>query len=254
MKLIVNADDFGWDQSCSEAILETFRRRFISTTTACANGEYLEEAIGTVLDTEYAEKVGVHLVLTEGKPLTDKMRGCSTFCKDGLYHFGFSRYKKLSNTDAKIVYDEFSEQIRRLKALGINIHHLDSHHHIHNAPNIFPIVLHVAKEQEINRIRSFRNMGNIPFVKRMGKYAYNWKLQREGMRYSQWFGEKSDYFSCPPQCASSDIVEIMVHPDFDKKGTLIDRSADSSYEDPVGDKLSDLLEVMNERGDSLLSW
>ena len=45
-----------------------------------------------------------------------------------------------------------------------------------------------------------------------------------------------------------------MHPDFDKAGVLIDRFVESSYEDPVGDKLSDLLEVFNERGDSLISW
>ena len=43
-KLIVNADDYGLTESCSKAIAEAFEKNLISSTTACANGEYIEEA------------------------------------------------------------------------------------------------------------------------------------------------------------------------------------------------------------------
>jgi len=254
MIIHVNADDFGWNGRCSKAILSSFDAGVITTTTACGNGEYIEEAIAEIADTPHRNKVGVHLVLTEGRPVTNRMRNCSRFCENGFFHYNFSRYSMLTREEKDIVYWEFIEQIHRIKRGGIRIHHIDSHHHIHNAPNIFPIVLKVAKDEKINGIRLLRNYGKIPVIKRIGKEIYNMKIRKNHCSYSTYFGSLQDYLSDRKKQKDSAILEIMVHPDFSSTGLLIDRAAEASYESPFGEQLSLLLEAIKAQGDMLLSF
>ena len=47
-QIIINADDFGWDESCSKAILSAFECGYISTSTMCVNGAYFEEAVSLI--------------------------------------------------------------------------------------------------------------------------------------------------------------------------------------------------------------
>lgn len=247
MRLLINADDFGWDETCSKAIVDAFNKRYITTTTACGNGDYLEQALALVKGTEYESCIGVHLVLTEGRPLTKRMRGCKTFCGDGVFHYGFSRYKVLSKDDQRAVYEEFSEQIKMIRSFGFHIHHIDSHHHIHNAPNIFPIVMRIAKEHNIPGVRIFRNCGRMNLAKKAVKNAYNGIIDYSGLRYSDYFGSFDDlhYFK---SIKDNSIMEIMCHPDFDDNGLLIDRSNEALYDKPYGTELKQLMKAIEDAG------
>lgn len=94
-KFIINADDYGLTESCSKAIAEAFEKGLISSTTACANGEYIEEAFALAKEKGFLDKIGIHINLTEGKPLTEKIVNDSFFCNNGKFHGKFSRLKNL---------------------------------------------------------------------------------------------------------------------------------------------------------------
>ncbi|KAL4427252.1 hypothetical protein ABPG74_011488 [Tetrahymena malaccensis] len=66
-KLIINADDFGWFQQRDTGIIEGFETGAISSTSAIANGNYLEESLNKIKDLNYG--VGLHLNLTDGPPV-----------------------------------------------------------------------------------------------------------------------------------------------------------------------------------------
>lgn len=85
MKLIVNADDWGLESIRDKAILECFKRDWITNTTAVMNRPGLVRATEIAHAEGIADKVGLHINLIYDKPLTDDIKRCPLFCdKDGL--------------------------------------------------------------------------------------------------------------------------------------------------------------------------
>ncbi len=229
MELIINADDFGLTQSCTEAIVEAFRKNYITDTTMMATGVAFDIAL-KYAKSELDGKVGIHFNLTEGKPLTESIASFSEFCANGVFHKHINRYKPLSAEAKKAVYEELSAQANKIQAAGVNIAHADSHHHIHTAPFIAPIIFRVCKEHSIQKIRLHRNIGAISGYKMLMKKAYN-KIVHKQFVSTDYFGSMEDAKAGLPD----GVVEIMVHPDFDNIGNLIDREGAECIGAPLSD-------------------
>ena len=148
MRILVNADDFGLTKTSTDAILECFKKGLISTTTMVANGEYFLYALDKVKGTQFIDKIGIHINLTEGKPLTNGISKNKKFCDSGGNFICYPyRYARLNKNDKQNVYDEIEAQFDRIIKSGIKIHHVDSHHHVHNSFRILPIVLKIMKDK-----------------------------------------------------------------------------------------------------------
>lgn len=221
-KIIINADDYGLNQSCTEAICKAFMNDLITDTTMVANGTYFKEAVDYIQKYQLQGKVGIHFNLTEGKPLTETIATLPAFSKDGLFHGKINRIKRLNSIEKKAVYEELSAQIIRMEEAGIDITHADSHHHIHTGIFIAPIFAKVCKEHGINKVRLHRNIGSISLVKKTVKKLYNCWLKIHGFETTTYFGSVEDV----GQVGVMDNLEIMVHPDFDRNGTLIDKTGE----------------------------
>lgn len=221
-KIIVNADDFGLTKSATNAIAEAFEKNLISSTTACANGDYIENAVLIAAEKGFIQKIGVHLNLTEGVPLTEEIKRDAFFCDGGKFHGKIDRYVKPNEEELARFKAEITAQIKRLIELGVKPTHVDSHHHIHTAPYLIDAVKETAKSFEINKIRLHRNIGKINIVKRFGKYLFNKDLKKEGFITAQKFGSLDDVMLYQKK-SEKFLCEIMVHPDYDVKGDLIDR-------------------------------
>ena len=74
MNAIVNADDFGLNQSVNRAIAESFRNGLCLNTTLIVNMPYADEAVEIAYKEGFSDRVGLHLNLTEGVPLTEPIR------------------------------------------------------------------------------------------------------------------------------------------------------------------------------------
>ena len=100
------------------------------------------------LATEYAVKhaklhpglkVGVHLVLSYGKPLS----ACSKLTnKEG--NFKFTSIMD-SIPDIVEVKNEWQAQIEAFLNTGLELHHIDSHHHVHGWAPLKEIVIELAE-------------------------------------------------------------------------------------------------------------
>lgn len=218
LRLIVNADDFGLNTSCTRAIAQSFRAGHITDTTIVANGEAFEEAV-SLATTEFIDKVGIHFNLTEGEPLTEDIKSLSSFCLNGLFHGKINRGRLLNKIERRAVYKELSAQCNKVREAGVRITHADSHHHIHTGLFIAPIVLRVCRENGIQIVRSHRNIGQISPVKKVAKAIFN-RILKKSYKTTDYMGGADDV-----ECTRSlkGVVEIMVHPDFDEKGNIIDR-------------------------------
>ena len=236
-KFIINADDYGLTESCTKAIADAFKRGLISSTTACANGAYIAEGLTLAKENGFADKIGIHINLTEGKPLTDKIANDSFFCEDGKFHGKINRLKKPTKEQLLAVKEEVSAQIERLISLGYEITHADSHHHSHTCIFLFDAIKEVLLSFGIKKLRIHRNCGKIPFYKKILKNWFNKKLKKQGFIVCPYFGSVEDYAENKDLNA---VCEVMVHPDYNENGLLIDR-VEQTENGNLGEQLKNAL-------------
>ena len=220
-QIIINADDFGLNERNSKAIAQAFDKGLITDTTVLANGEYFVEALALAREKNFFDKLGVHLNLTEGEPLTEDIKSCPRFVTGGVFNkvYNKRRTSPLKKAEKAAIAKELDAQISKLESAGVKLTHADSHHHIHTGVFIAPIAARVCKAHGINKMRLHRNLGSINAVKRIVKKRYNRWLRKEGFVTTEYFAYVMDI----RDAEIPDDTEIMVHPDFDKDGVLIDR-------------------------------
>ncbi len=236
MSIIINADDYGMNEHCSKAIAQAFYEGLITDTTMMATGEYFDEAVALAKEQGFFDKIGIHLNLTEGIPLTDEIKNCDAFVGNGRFFHRGNGIRLLSQDEQNAVYREFCAQIKRLRNAGIRITHADSHHYIHTRSSVAPIAVRACREHGIDIMRIGKNFGDIPNHERAHNAVFNRWLHEQHIRTVRYFGALRDLDECS---VIFDNTEILVHPDYDKNGVLIDRRG---IEDgfPVGEKLPDL--------------
>lgn len=234
-RIIINGDDFGMNERCSRAIAQALREGLITDTTMMANGAYFDEAVALAREQGFDDRIGVHFNLTEGEPLTERIKDCAVFVSDGFFRKPHGDYPALTDEEAEAAYLELTAQVNRLSAAGIRATHADSHHYIHDAAQIAPIVIRVCREHNIACIRLRRNLWDIPVSDALAIAACNERLRAAGMRTPSAFGklrELGDH-------TLPDGAELLVHPDYDRGGALIDRVGMADG-DPVGKVIPDL--------------
>lgn len=146
MKLIINADDFGYTKSICEGIIEGCQKGIIRSTTALTNMPYLKYGAQLAKQTPQLG-IGVHLTLTLGESLT---KG-KTLIRDGI-HFKNRKqfYEEIDQLDLEEVYQEFKAQIENFITIFHRLpDHLDSHHSVHDAGDILLISQKLAREYDL---------------------------------------------------------------------------------------------------------
>ena len=235
-RVIINGDDFGMNERCSKAIAQAIEKGLITDTTAMANGEWLDKALALARDNGFADRLGIHPNLTEGKPLTEAICRYPDFVTNGAFNKGAMKLnRELTDDEYKAVYAELNAQISRLRAADIPITHADSHHYIHNSLYLLPVVAQVCKAHGIRKIRLQRDLAPVSEAVKAEISAYHHALRLSGFITTDHFGRPEDIHDRDiPDC-----TELLVHPDFDRNGKLIDRHGMSDGY-PVGDSLPDI--------------
>ncbi|MEQ4468617.1 chitin disaccharide deacetylase [Enterobacter asburiae] len=155
--LIVNADDFGLSKGQNYGIIEACRRGVVTSTTALVNGEAVEHA--AQLSREVPELgVGMHFVLTLGMPLSP-MPGLTRDGQLGKWIWELAEQDALPLEE---IAGELERQFNRfIDAFGKAPTHIDSHHHVHMIPAIFPIVAEFAQRKGV-AMRVDRGASSVP--------------------------------------------------------------------------------------------
>jgi predicted glycoside hydrolase/deacetylase ChbG (UPF0249 family) len=82
---IVNADDFGMSAAVNEAISLSFDRGLISSASMLSTGHCFESAVEIVDTMQLHGRIGVHLKLVEGTPLTSGTLACGRLVREGRF-------------------------------------------------------------------------------------------------------------------------------------------------------------------------
>lgn len=138
MKLIVNADDFGYSRAVNFGIVDACRYGLVRSTTIMANMPGFEHAVSLAGETPELG-VGVHLTLTSGSALT----GVSSLT-DASGRFLSQHVLSAQPVDVDAVQREWEAQLARVYEVGLSPTHLDSHHHCHMWPAVLPLFLMLA--------------------------------------------------------------------------------------------------------------
>ena len=246
MPLIVNADDFGKNEEINRAVCEAFDKGYITSTTLMANMPGADQAYELAKEKGFADKVGIHLNITEGIPLTEAIRSNPLVCaSDGSFNAAFYHSTKyrlyMDKLSIDQIRDELDAQIRRFFTLGFKSLHIDSHHHVHTDYPVYLALKPLAKRYGFEYIRLSRNLykgGSA--INKIYKHFYNTAVKKLALNTSDRFGSYKDlmtFFSLDPMSeadrtseypeamrkfAAEQIIEIMVHPMYDEHGELMD--------------------------------
>lgn len=139
--LIVNADDFGYNEAATDPIVETFRAGLITSTTAMVYMRDSDRAAS--IAREIGLPVGLHINFTEPfddpkVPADVRERHLATVRKFGGPSFVYRSRRWVYDRRIQAAVDRcVAEQLERFEELyGGPPTHIDGHMHVHVCPNI----------------------------------------------------------------------------------------------------------------------
>lgn len=135
--IIVNADDFGLSHGVNHGVIDSHLYGIVNSATMMMNMPGTEHAI-ELAKKHPSLKVGIHLVLTCGKPLLEDV--LSLVDENG----DFKKLSSLKDISLAELEREWTAQIDRFIASGLKPTHFDSHHHVHTMEELLPVVQKLA--------------------------------------------------------------------------------------------------------------
>lgn len=224
MKIIVNADDFGLTKGITNGIIDAHINGVVDSATIMMNGLHVDHAI-TLAKHNPSLKIGVHLVLTWGKPLCDDVP--SLIDRNGFFKLT-KNFDSFPTPNLTEVRREWEAQIEAFKQTGLELHHLDSHHHIHGWECLRQVVIDLAKTHHvpIRYVDSLKNHPDILLTESIWLEFYNEGISLDLFDQIQHHHAKS--------------IEIMTHPGYVDD----DLKRVSSYNDKRAEELKILCQLV----------
>ncbi|NHC41444.1 chitin disaccharide deacetylase [Bacillus sp. MM2020_1] len=197
IKLIVNADDFGFSQGVNHGIIDSFLYGIVNSTTMMMTMAGTNHAIQ--LAKRYPKlRVGIHLVLTCGKPLVDNV---PSLVDDNGYFKSLSTFnpKGLSLEELE---REWTAQIERFIHAGLTPTHMDSHHHVHTLNELNPVIKNLSAKFRLPiRKNGFNSIDGVDSFSDVSLFDF----------YGE--GVNPDYFTkLKERIQDGMTVEVMCHP------------------------------------------
>jgi predicted glycoside hydrolase/deacetylase ChbG (UPF0249 family) len=218
MRVIINADDLGADETINNEIFALMSAGLVTSSTMITNAPAFEHAV------EGAKRFpncsfGVHLNLTVFPPLTR-----SDDLEPILDHDGCLSSKLLFQTPItrKLrgpMYRELAAQVQRALDAGLPVSHFDSHENVHTLPKLFPVLKSVQRKFGIRKVRSTINLlppgKRMAMVRSLKKAVFNLALRHDYATSSpDGLGDFRDFYAAVKtgQVPRFRCLEVMVHP------------------------------------------
>jgi chitin disaccharide deacetylase len=248
-QLIINADDFGLTDGVCRGIVQAIDQGLVSSCTAMVCMPGATERIARWAP-RIAGKIGLHLQLTgDCRPCLPPEQIPSLLAPNGL----FPRRPEDVVADPLEAAREWRAQVVRLRDLGVEPNHLDSHHHIHQRPELLPVYVDLASELGL----PVRNL-----KKPLAKILDLRGVKHPATCITDWFGENTDLeniIACLKtayeKVGTNQLVELMCHPGYEDQ----ELQNISSYTGPREAELGVLTSpetarVLAEMGVQVVDW
>ncbi|MCA9092945.1 MAG: ChbG/HpnK family deacetylase [Planctomycetaceae bacterium] len=176
--VVFHADDFGFNEPITRGIIEGFERGILTSTSALPNAPFLDLALSFWKTLEQRRQsgdfpsaplrkslgdelapfdFGVHINLTQGRPLTGNQYPPQLLDRNGLFPGIFSLYAKLSLRPRKYrepILRELEAQIGRLKDSSLEITQLNGHQYVEILPTVARLIPDLARRFNIPVVRT----------------------------------------------------------------------------------------------------
>jgi chitin disaccharide deacetylase len=178
-KVIVTGDDFGLALPVNEAIVEAHRSGALTTASLMVGEKFARDAIEKARQ-HPSLKVGLHLVVVEGRPVSEPGRiadlvdGSGAFSSNltraGFKYFFYPGIRKQLEAEIRAQFEAFCRT-------GLVLDHVNAHNHMHFHPTVLRLILKVGKEYGLKAVR----LPNEPPIR-------SWKVARKspGSRLCSW--------------------------------------------------------------------
>lgn len=227
MKLIVNADDYGFHENTNKAIAKCFADGIVTNTTAMITMSAIEAGLDLARENGFINQIGLHVNLSEGRPITDGIKRSPIFCdKEGNFNNEIRQGRMhrfwLPSSVKRVIADEIRAQMRLFFKLGLTELHYDSHGQVGVYWPILPIALACAKEFGFRTTRMFINMSANPHCAKLSlpRRLYishiDKRIVRTGLKKTTHLGLSWDLPRMIDSLPSNAVVELMVHPQYRK--------------------------------------
>jgi predicted glycoside hydrolase/deacetylase ChbG (UPF0249 family) len=217
MKVIINADDLGASLEVNDAVFHLMAIGRVTSATLLANGAALTDA--AVRSRSFPQcSFGVHLNASQWQPITHDT-GLRPILDDAGCFAG-DRLREVYITSAlrAALFREWCAQVERVQSANVRVSHLDSHHHMHTVPKVFPVLKQVQRRFGIRRVRQTMNIyaPDKPATRRLlaSKALWNWALRNyfatattDGFTSLEMFHRSAARLG-----RNYTVVELMVHP------------------------------------------
>ena len=154
-QLVVTADDFGLSKGVTDGILEAHRNGIVTRASIMAAGSAFDYAVEqSRLHPRLG--LGLHVTLVEEVAVSDPKQIPTLVDSEGRLPSSYSALISgvmLGRIRLAEIETELRTQIRKCTDAGLKLTHIDSHQHVHTLPSILRIVLAVADEHGIRRVR-----------------------------------------------------------------------------------------------------
>ena len=226
-KILIIADDLGIDSLTNERITDCYEKGLISSTSVMVTMPGFEEAVQWYKRQSLEPKLGIHLDLDGGKPVSDAFR--TAYGDKKLFYPGgrLTADRKY----LEILEQELDAQIQKLINSGIALHHIDSHHHKHTNWPVAKIVVRLAKKFGGVRIRV---AGNVLYPSAFHKQVYRSLLNNYFKKHSNPqnhipnFARLEKFMAVNPSI-NGDSIELMTHPGMEQDYKLLNSQIFSDF-------------------------
>lgn len=160
-RIIMSADDFGFDEDTVDATIAAFEAGVIRNTSIMANMP------ATKLAADYAAEnpqhsYGVHLTFTRDtveEPVLDSSEVPALVGNDGMFLPGRdAQIRALTGRfPTRQIAAEMAAQISRVMDLGVKVDYVDSHKHLHKFPNFRKALPMVLPQFGISHVRTVQD-------------------------------------------------------------------------------------------------
>ena len=219
MRVIINADDCGYNSHVNSKIEEAIIANTITSTTIMANMDDLKGAVNLYKKYRDTISFGFHLNLTEGSPLCySQLLLDSGFYKEEASNILFNgasfRRRILTANMRDEIRKEVIEQATVLMDNGIEISHIDSHHFMHQSIFMLDILPDICSKLGVYKVRNYRNY--MPFtMNRMLRNVWHLllKTRNPALNFTDWFTSFQSFIEQKAIAyGNNETIELMVHP------------------------------------------
>jgi predicted glycoside hydrolase/deacetylase ChbG (UPF0249 family) len=258
--LIINADDLCMDEETDKAIIETYRAGIVTSTSAFVTFTNPMQTLLRIHKENPDLPIGLHLNLSEGKPVLPASEIPSMVDKEGNFYSPEKIISKLHDMKIEEVRKELNAQVKLFLSSGVPLDHINCHHHMavlftplhlvmreislqYKVPMRNPVPYSIYKKMKMNSggggsfaAKSMIRWGvlhpfkSVPMMKKVGPAAFieQEKIDKEaGVEMPDWFIDAfyenatvSDLETIIQQLPKG-ISELMCHPGRPSEGKVL---------------------------------